>query len=279
MARESSSSDGARGQFLVLFALASTAIILLAGLTIDGGYAFAQRRGSQNASDFAALAGARVVAEWVDGNTTDGTDANVRDAISNSIQANGASAITFGSPNGPVYISKNGTPNGFVGAIVSGKIPTGTVGVKVSSSKSWQPFFLGVIGVSNWTASSTATAKGGYSIAGPPGRHLPGRHLAGDLSELSTLLGRHRQLARMPARPSDPGQPECPGWVRLAEVRGGRQVHRFRTRDDQCRVRQLEAIPPVGDRAAIQQLRLLHGRGPGGQRGQDRQPPREQGER
>ena len=55
----------------------STAIILFAGLTIDGGYAFAQRRGSQNASDFAALAGARVIAEWVGGDTTNGTDANV----------------------------------------------------------------------------------------------------------------------------------------------------------------------------------------------------------
>ena len=97
MPRETISSRRERGQFLVLFGLASTAIILFAGLTIDGGYAFAQRRGSQNASDFAALAGARVVAEWVGGDTSNGTDANVRAAITNSIQANGDTPLTFGS--------------------------------------------------------------------------------------------------------------------------------------------------------------------------------------
>jgi len=173
MARDPSSLRGERGQFLVLFGLASTAIILLAGLTIDGGYAFAQRRGSQNASDFASLAGARVIAEWVDGDTTNGTDSNVRQAIQNSIQANGAAAITFGSPSGPIYVTKVGTPNGFVGSISGNKIPNGTVGVSVSSSKSWKPFFLGIIGVDNWSATATATAKGGYSIAGPPGDVFP----------------------------------------------------------------------------------------------------------
>ena len=173
MARGSSPTHRERGQFLVLFALASTVIILFAGLTIDGGYAFAQRRGSQNASDFAALAGARVIAEWVDGDTTNGTDANVAAAITNSIQANGASPITFGSPAGPIYVKTNGTPNGFVGFIADGKIPVGTVGVNVSSSRTWKPFFLGVIGINDWTASSTATAKGGYSIAGPPGTVFP----------------------------------------------------------------------------------------------------------
>ena len=174
MARGSSPSHRERGQFLVLFALASTVIILFAGLTIDGGYAFAQRRGSQNASDFAALAGARVIAEWVGGDTTNGTDANVEDAITKSIAANGASPITFGSPDGPIYIKTNGTPNGFVGSVPGGKkIPFGTVGVSLSTSRSWKPFFLGVIGINDWTASSTATAKGGSSAAGPPGDVFP----------------------------------------------------------------------------------------------------------
>jgi hypothetical protein len=158
---------------IALFALASTGIILAVGLTIDGGYAFAQRRGSQNAADFAALAGARVIAEFVAGDTTNGTDANVAAAITNSIQSNGTTPITFGAPNGPVYITTTGAPNGFVGTAVDGKIPVGTAGVSVGTSKSWKPFFLGVIGVGNWTASSVATAKGGYSLAGPPGDVFP----------------------------------------------------------------------------------------------------------
>jgi hypothetical protein len=158
---------------IALFALASTGIILAVGLTIDGGYAFAQRRGSQNAADFAALAGARVVAEFVAGDTTNGNDANVTAAITAAIQANGDTPITFSAPNGPIYITSSGTPNGFVGTMGDGKIPAGTAGVSVGTSKSWKPFFLGVIGVGNWTASSVATAKGGWSLAGPPGDVFP----------------------------------------------------------------------------------------------------------
>ena len=43
---------------LVLFTLALVAIIAMVGLILDGGGAFAQRRGQQNAADLAALAGA-----------------------------------------------------------------------------------------------------------------------------------------------------------------------------------------------------------------------------
>ena len=47
-----------RGQILVLFTLAVVAMIAMVGLVIDGGSAFAQRRGQQNVADLAALAGA-----------------------------------------------------------------------------------------------------------------------------------------------------------------------------------------------------------------------------
>ena len=43
---------------LVLFTLALIAMIALVGLVIDGGAAYAQRRGQQNAADLAALAAA-----------------------------------------------------------------------------------------------------------------------------------------------------------------------------------------------------------------------------
>lgn len=161
------------GQILVLFVLGLTAIILAVGLVIDGGYALAQRREAQNASDFAALAGARVVAEWVANDTADGTDANVQAAIVNSIAANRGTPIAFGPPSGPVYVKGDGTANGYVGTISGGVIPAGTAGVAVGSSRTWAPFFLGVIGVQSWTASATATALGGYSTGGPPGNVFP----------------------------------------------------------------------------------------------------------
>ncbi len=153
------------GQIVLLFALVLSVVVLSVGLVIDGGNALVQRRESQNASDFAALAGARIVAQWIDGDTVNGTDLNVRNAMDAAVAANGGDPIVYGTPNGPRYINDSGTLLDFVG---NGVIPTGSAGVKVASNRSWRPYFLGVIGVSDWTASAEATAKGGYSLAGPP---------------------------------------------------------------------------------------------------------------
>ena len=161
---------GARGQILALFVLSLPVVILVVGLVIDGGTALTQRRGAQNASDFAALAGARVIAEWIGGDTVNGTDANVQATITTSVAVNGGAALTFGSPNGPKYVNANGAAVGFVG---SGGIPTGTVGVVVNSSRTWNPYFLGIIGMKNWSASAVATARGGYAAGGPGGNVFP----------------------------------------------------------------------------------------------------------
>jgi hypothetical protein len=158
-------SDRPSGQIVVMFAIVLAVVVLSVGLVIDGGYALVQRRASQNASDFAAIAGARIIAENVVGNTTDGTDANVQAAITNAVQVNGGRPVTFGSPNGPRYVDANGGLLGYVG---TGAIPATAVGVHVQSDRSWTPYFLGIIGMSNWTASAEATAKGGYAAGGPP---------------------------------------------------------------------------------------------------------------
>jgi uncharacterized membrane protein len=110
---------------IVLFALVLGVVILSVGVVLDGGTALVQRRGSQNASDFGALAGARVVAEFVDGDTTNGTDANVRSAIQNAVTSNDGDAITFGSANAPRYIDSAGNLLSYVG---TGVIPSGTAG-------------------------------------------------------------------------------------------------------------------------------------------------------
>ena len=159
-----------RGQMIALFAISLTVIIMFVGLVVDGGNALVQRRGAQNASDFAALAGARVVAVKIGGDTVNGTDANVVDAITKSIAVNKGSVITFGSPNGPRYIDATGGNLAFVG---NGTIPTTAVGVTVGSSRTWHPYFLGIAGIGNWTASAVATAKGGYAAGGPGGDVFP----------------------------------------------------------------------------------------------------------
>lgn len=165
---------GEAGQVIVLAGLVMALMIFGSGLAIDGGNGLAQRRGTQNAADFAAMAGARVVAQYISGDTTSGTDANVVAAITTTIARNGGDPVTFGSPNGPQYVSASGALLGFIGggAILG---PTCIVnatscaaGVQVSSSRQWKPFFLGLFGVSTWSTSASATAKGGYSQSGPP---------------------------------------------------------------------------------------------------------------
>jgi putative Flp pilus-assembly TadE/G-like protein len=160
-----------RGQMVVMFALSLVLIVLAVGLVIDGGNALAQRRASQNAADFAALAGARIVAEKIGGDTTNGTDPNVQAAITNAILINGATPVTFGAPDGPRYVDDNGALLGFVG---TGAIPTTAAGVNVGANRSWHPYFLGIVGINNWTASTDATATGGFSTAPPtPGSLFP----------------------------------------------------------------------------------------------------------
>lgn len=186
-------ANSQRGQTLMVFALVMTFVIIPGvGLVIDGGYALAQSRASQNASDFAALAGARIIAERIGGNTTDGTDANVEAAITQSVAANKGQPIIFGAPDGPRYVDSSGAyachdgsgnaqactaGNAATSYVGNGFIPVGAtalqaVGVSVGSSHAWTPFFIGAL-VGTWTASATATAKGGYYAGGPGGNVFP----------------------------------------------------------------------------------------------------------
>ena len=163
-----------RGQILALFALSATVLVLAIGLVIDGGNALNERRMSQNTSDFAALAGARIIAQWIGGDATNGTDANVKAAITTTATANGADPITFGAPNGPVYIAANGGVTGYVGAGAPGSAPpANTVGVKVATSRLFKTYFLGIVGMGTFTASSDATARGGFAAGGPGGDVFP----------------------------------------------------------------------------------------------------------
>lgn len=215
----SDTAPGRRGQMLVLFALSLTAIVLVVGLVIDGGNALVQRRGAQNAADFAALAGARIVAEFVGGDTVNGTDANARAAITNAVAANQGAPITFGSPAGPRYVASNGSLLGFVG---TGAIPSTAAGVTLSSSRSWRPYFLGTIGVSSWTASADATATGGFcaDCAPPPGTLFPAAISTSFFSTYPFCDGPVNNIPNDPCEPQrlTPGNLNVPGgfgWLKF----------------------------------------------------------------
>jgi hypothetical protein len=155
-----------RGQVLVLFALALSALVLGTAVVVDGGYAFAQRRATQNAADFAALAGTRIVGMAKIGQAA-GTAANVRDAIDATLEANDAHLVSAQYVDGDGYVLDD------VDAVAS--IPSRAFGVVVDARTDWHPFLLGVIGVTDWAASARATAKTpGESLGGgvlPVGIH------------------------------------------------------------------------------------------------------------
>jgi Flp pilus assembly protein TadG len=135
---------------LVLFGLSLGALLLAVGLVIDGGYAFNQRRAAQNAADFAAMAGTRIVAESLQGDATNGTPGNVKSAIQSVLAANHAQLVSA------QYVGAAGTALTDVTTATS--IPSGAYGVVVNASLSWHTFVLGVMGVSSWSAGAGATA-------------------------------------------------------------------------------------------------------------------------
>jgi len=137
---------------LVLFTLALVGLLLVVGLTVDGGYALAQRRTAQNAADFAAIAGTRVVGEFLTGDTTNGSDGNVKEAVEAALVANGADAADYTAE----YVTQAGTVVGQ--PVGTAAIPDGAQGVVVNASTSWNPYFLGIIGIQHWTAGADAVA-------------------------------------------------------------------------------------------------------------------------
>ena len=140
-----------RGQALGLFAITLTAIVLAAAVVVDGGYAFAQRRQSQNAADFAAMAGARIIGSSLTSRPPGvGTAGNVLGAINDTLDENDSELVSAR------YVSHTGVDLGDVTTATT--IPHNAFGVVVQARASWEPFLLGTLGITEWVASAGATA-------------------------------------------------------------------------------------------------------------------------
>jgi hypothetical protein len=157
---------------VAIFTLSFTVMMLLAGLALDATHALSQRRSAQNAADFAAMAGTRVVARKMSGDAA-GTNVSVRAAIDSALAANGAPAPLYSATTGPRWVGADGALLSHVGADTT--IPAAASGVAVSATLSWTPFVLGIVGVSNWSATATATARVTIgNAAGVPAFVFPG---------------------------------------------------------------------------------------------------------
>jgi hypothetical protein len=161
-----------RGQSIVIIAAAMIGLLALAGLAIDGGNMFLQRRRAQNAADSGALAGTRILAELVitcqDGDSED--DARVAAAVTELVSTNG-----FSSSNGSTitawYVDKDSQRLGVVGGLDGGAadaddddgggIPESATGVEVQLGASFPTYFLKAVGIENGTVGTEATAMTG----------------------------------------------------------------------------------------------------------------------
>jgi Flp pilus assembly protein TadG len=161
-----SSRSRQRGQVLVIFTLGLIALIGGVALVIDGGVAFAQQRGTQNAADAAANAGATVLAQRLGGATR--TDADVEAAIASIASLDGITPTSY-------YTNVSGAPLDASGAVVGpdqaatvggGTIPTGAQGVHVTGDRTFGTTFARVLGFTTFTASADAIAVTGNLIGG-----------------------------------------------------------------------------------------------------------------
>jgi len=149
-----------RGQALVIMVFAILALLVVAGLAIDGGTVYLERRRMQNAADAAALAGTRKLAEAMCAKP------GVNDA------AIAAEVIHYAEANGVQYTSGNVVADyvafneSVLGRVGSGAIPAGAAGISVTTKISRKTYFVSLVGIDLAGASAGALAMAGRPLTG-----------------------------------------------------------------------------------------------------------------
>ncbi len=160
----------ARGQVIVITAMAMMALIGGVSLVVEAGTAYAHQRDAQNAADSVANAGATVLAQRLGGDNTI-TDGSVATRIANLAGANRLAS------HRAWYTDVKGKLLDAAGNIVSttgaaaevgvvGTIPPNTQGVQVAGSQAFGTTFARVLGFNQFTASAEATAVTGALTGG-----------------------------------------------------------------------------------------------------------------
>jgi hypothetical protein len=139
------------GQALAILSLSVALVLAATAVVIDGGNAMAQQRGTQNAADAAALAGALVIAEKMGGATRD--DSDVETAMQAAFSNNDSDMMPS------YYVSFAGGVVGTVGS--AGSIPSAADGIEAAGERVFDTFLASIAGQPTWTASAQATALAG----------------------------------------------------------------------------------------------------------------------
>ena len=162
------------------------AVVLMVGLIVDGGNAWAQQRVVQNGSDAAAEAGAVIMGQRFAGadQPTAGWDKTISDAVNASAVANGITVTAYytdicGVPLKPDGSAAMTSGNAYdltgadqVGSGLPAAITTTpncpshvvgpAAGVLVLGHKDARTYFVSVVGVNTWSVNTQATAAAGY---------------------------------------------------------------------------------------------------------------------
>ena len=163
--RSPSARDAVRGQVLAIFVGGILALIAGTAFVVDGGNAMAQQRATQNGADAASQAGTVVIAEYLmAGNsntgqtgtcptgTADPWDREVCRAVWGTAATNNVTILDAH------YTDYKGAPLTAVGA---GALPAGAQGVQAHATRQFGTYFARAIGISNFTATTQATAVTG----------------------------------------------------------------------------------------------------------------------
>lgn len=144
---------GERGAFTVLVAISLLCLLGLVGLIIDGGRAYAARRGAQNAADAAALAGAGALNGVLFDSS--GQEAVVYDAVAASLSANHVNGTPECRLVDETRADLGPCPESNTGA----GLPATVAGVSVRARDNQDGSFIKALGIEGFSATAGATAQ------------------------------------------------------------------------------------------------------------------------
>lgn len=164
--------DDERGQILVIFAGGVITLLLLAGLVLDTGIAFLNKRDGQNAADTAAVAGTRLIAEHHTDATIVYTSSDIFSGISATAVANGCNGAGTPCTWQANFVDTSYSNLGAVTSAGAG-IPANAVGVQVEVNRQPGTFLARLAQIESWNIDTHAIAVATEPASAPPGQLLP----------------------------------------------------------------------------------------------------------
>ena len=220
---------GERGQALIVMVFAVIALLVMAGLAIDGGMVFLERRRMQNASDAAALAGTRRLAGAIcdDSASSASADAAIHAEVNKYAEKNGVpdtDATASNAVNDNVVADYVNFDEVVLGRVGNGSIPNGATGVSVTVEINRPTYFVSLVGIDTAGASAAALAMtgrplmaGGLRPFGIPEEVVRGIDPNGDDPCFTIKFGNCNTPGVCNVTYSD-GQLQHRGWLNLAYV-------------------------------------------------------------